>query len=190
MFSGIVKEIGRITSLDTGYLVVSCSGIVPQMTEGSSVSVSGVCLTVSKKNGETLVFDVMPETIRKTTLGGKRIGDAVNLESSLRLGDEIGGHLVYGHVDGIGTVTNVEKEGDAVLVTIQLPQELMRCMALQGSVAIDGVSLTVARLDGDMITVSLVQYTLLQTTLGILKKDDRVNIESDIMAKYVQRRDI
>lgn len=190
MFSGIVKEIGSIASVDKKHLIVSCSGIVPQVIAGSSVSVSGVCLTATAILENALAFAVMPETLRKTTLGEKRIGDAVNLESSLRLGDEIGGHFVYGHVDGVGTVTNVQKESDAILVTIKLPQELLRCMTPQGSVAIDGVSLTIARLDDDMITVSLVPYTLSQTTLGTLKNGDTVNIECDMLAKYAQRRDI
>lgn len=187
MFSGIVKGIGRIASIDKRCVVVSCSGAAPEVTEGSSVSVSGVCLTASRVRGSELAFDVMPETLRKTTLGEKRIGGAVNLEFSLRAGDEIGGHFVYGHVDDVGVVTNVGKENDAVLVTIQLPQDIVRYMSPQGSVAIDGVSLTIARLDNDTITVSLVPYTVLHTTLGMLKKGDTVNMECDMLAKYIER---
>jgi riboflavin synthase len=186
MFTGIVREVGRVVSQGGGRLVVSAPQTSGSVAAGSSVCVSGVCLTVAEKSGHALVFDVMPETMRKTTLGGKHAGDAVNVESSLRAGDELGGHFVYGHADGVGVVTAVEKEGDAVLVTIQPPQEIMKFFAPQGSVAIDGVSLTIARLAEDVIMVSLVPYTLSRTTLEFLKKGDTVNLECDMLARIMK----
>jgi riboflavin synthase len=183
MFTGIIREVGIVKQLHDGKLEIGNWGEnFPSI--GSSVSVNGVCLTVAGYGIGAVIFDVMPETLRKTTIGGKNAGDAVNLESSLRVGDELGGHFVCGHADGVGVVTNVEKEHDAALMTIQPPQELMRFFAPQGSVAVDGVSLTIADTRDDAITVSLVQHTLEHTTLGRVKKGDRVNIECDMLAKY------
>lgn len=184
MFSGIVQEIGSIAGIDSKQMVISCGILRPQVAEGSSVLVSGVCLTVSRVREKELAFDIMPETLRKTTLSELKPGDTVNLESSLRVGDELGGHFVYGHVDGVGDILSSEKERDAMRVTIRPPQELLRFLAPRGSVAIDGVSLTIARMDADSIMVSLVPYTLSHTTLGRLAVGDRVNIECDMLAKY------
>ena len=191
MFSGIVHAIGRVTKIEKkqaeAMVVIEASTIARQVKLGSSVSVDGVCLTVEKKSGTTLQFSVMGETLRKTVLADKVAGDTVNVESSLRVGDEIAGHFVYGHVDGIAEVKKVSSHGDSVLLTIALPKKLQKYVAPQGSIAIDGVSLTVAKLGKQECTVSLVDYTLKHTTLGGLKKGDRVNIECDMLAKYVQR---
>ncbi len=145
---------------------------------------SGVCLTVAKKVGRKIWFDVMPETLQKTILGDLKENDTVNVEPSLRLGDEVGGHFVFGHVDGIATIKQIRADGNSRLLTVRPPKELMRYMAPQGSVAINGVSLTVARVRKTDFIVSLVDYTLVHTTLKHLSKGAKVNIECDMLAKY------
>lgn len=187
MFTGIIETTGRVVSVSPARLAVRHSTIAKRVKIGSSVSVSGMCLTVRKKKNGVLWFDVMPVTIRKTTLGKMQPDDVVNLESSLRIGDEVGGHFVFGHVDGVGTVAVVRRERHALLVTIRPPKALMRFIVPQGSVAIDGVSLTVARRAAGMFTVSLIPETLERTTLGNMQHGDRVNIECDMLAKYVGR---
>lgn len=187
MFSGIVRTVGEIKVHENGRLVVAC-GADFIAEKGSSVCVSGICLTATERTDGQLIFDVMPVTFEKTMLGGKTVGDAVNVEPSLKVGDELGGHFVYGHVDGVGVVTNVQQEKDATLVTIRLPQDIMMFFAPQASVAVDGVSLTIASLEHDTITVSLVPYTLKNTTLGGLKIGDKVNIECDMLAKIMKHK--
>ena len=149
--------------------------------------VNGVCLTVDRKNGNVLSFTTMAETLRKTTLGALTAGARVNLESSLRAGEEIGGHFVYGHVDAVGTAKKIERKDNSVLLTVGIPTSLQKYLAPQGSIGIDGVSLTIAKRQGSSIAVSLVDFTLKNTTLGGLKKGDMINIECDMLAKYVQR---
>ena len=189
MFSGIVQYIGTVKDIapkGKGFLFsVHCPKFSRLLAVGSSVLVSGVCLTVSRKNKDTVIFEVMPETLRKTTLGEKKVGDRVNLEPSLRLGDEVGGHFVYGHVDGVSTVTNIKAEGDSLAVTVSAPQSLMKYIVPHGSVSIDGVSLTVAQLKKKSFAVSLIEYTQKYTTLGSLQVGYRVNVECDMMAKYM-----
>lgn len=187
MFSGIIQTVGEVISVASGAFGIRDKEIAERSTLGSSVAVAGVCLTVAKKIGDTLLFAVMPETLKKTTLGQKKVADRVNLEPALRVGDELGGHFVYGHVDGVGEVQAVRADGEATLVTIQISKELMRSLAPQGSVAVDGVSLTVARQKADAIIVSLVPYTLEHTTLGQLRTGDGVNIECDMLVKMAAR---
>jgi riboflavin synthase len=191
MFSGIIYNVGTIQSIEKkgdGFLWgVLCPELVPKLTVGASVANSGVCLTVYELKEDVIVFEIMPETIRKTTLGTKKIGDKLHLEPSLKLGDELGGHFVYGHVDGVGEVVSVDKEGETLLVSVKIPEELIRYMVLQGSVTIDGVSLTVARLEDTVITVSLIDLTQKTTLLGAVKEGDMVNIECDMFAKYIEK---
>jgi riboflavin synthase len=180
MFTGIVQERGRVSSFDGGRLVVE-SAI--QAGLGDSVAVDGVCLTVTEAQNGTLAFDVMRETLSRA----KPFGAEVNLEPALRAGEPLGGHYVQGHVDGIGSVRSVDPEGEGRRVWIDVASELARYLVEKGSITVDGVSLTVAELDGDGFAVALVQHTLAATTLGALSAGDKVNLETDVLAKYVER---
>ena len=180
MFTGIVQERGRVASFDGGRLVIESqieAGI------GDSVSVDGVCLTVADSQDGALVFDVMVETLERAKL----FGAEVNLEPALRAGDPLGGHYVQGHVDGVGSVRAVELEGDGKRVWIDAEPRLMRYVVEKGSITVEGVSLTVAGLAEDGFAVALVQHTLAATTLGALAPGDKVNLETDVLAKYVER---
>lgn len=189
MFTGIIQSIGKINTIeakDTGFRFFISDTIISKKVQlGSSVAVSGVCLTVAQLDGEIMVFDVMPETVRKTTLSEKKEGDPVNLEPSLRMGDEVGGHFVFGHVDCTAVVHEIKKDGDNWLVTIEAPESVRVYMAPQGTISVDGVSLTIARLTEDRFTVSLVDYTWAHTTLSSVAEGGRVNLEGDMLAKYV-----
>ena len=180
MFTGIVRERARVASFDRGRLVVE-SSLDP--TIGDSVSVDGVCLTVAERRNGSLAFDVMPETLQRA----KAFGAEVNLETALRAGDPLGGHYVQGHVDGVGRVRSAEAEGDSRRVTIEAPAEVIRYTVEKGSITVDGVALTITALTEDSFEVSLVRHTLDATTLGSLAPGDEVNIEVDVLAKYVER---
>lgn len=176
MFTGIVHERGRVSSLENGRLVVE-STLEPET--GDSVSVDGVCLTVVERRNGRLSFDVMAETLAR----GKPFGREVNLEPAVSAGDPLGGHYVQGHVDGVGRVRSVDGER----VTIEAPASVLRYCVEKGSIAVDGVSLTIAALGEDTFEVALVAHTLAQTTLGSLRPGDSVNLEADVLAKYVER---
>jgi riboflavin synthase len=180
VFTGIVQERGRVASFDGGRLIVE-SRIEAEV--GDSVAVDGVCLTVTEARNGTLAFDVMVETLSRAKLFGAQ----VNLEPALRAGDPLGGHYVQGHVDGVGTVRSVDPEGDGKRVWIDAEPELLRYLVEKGSITVEGVSLTVAELDADGFAVALVQHTLAATTLGALAPGDKVNLETDVLAKYVER---
>jgi riboflavin synthase len=180
MFTGIVSERARVTSFDGGRLVVQ-TGIAAEV--GDSVAVNGVCLTVTAAEDGHLSFDVMVETVRRT----KPFGPEVNLEDALRAGEPLGGHYVQGHVDATGTVRSVEAEGDGKRVWFDAPEDVRRYLVEKGSVTVDGVSLTVADLDETGFAVALVQHTLEVTTLDSLAPGDAVNLEADVLAKYVER---
>ena len=180
MFTGIVQERGRVASFDGGRLVIE-SQIEAEV--GDSVAVDGVCLTVTDSQNGTLVFDVMVETLNRAKL----FGAEVNLEPALRAGDPLGGHYVQGHVDGVGSVRSVDLEGEGRRVWIEAEPELMRYLVEKGSITVEGVSLTVAGLAEDGFAVALVQHTLAATTLGTLAPGDKVNLETDVLAKYVER---
>jgi len=177
MFTGIVREVGRVSAFDGSRLVVAADTAAAL---GDSVAIDGVCLTVVE--AKPLAFDVVPETIARTTLGRLRAGDAVNVEPALRAGEPLGGHIVQGHVDGVGRVREL---GD--LVWFDAPPELLRYLVEKGSIAVDGVSLTVAAVDDRGFAVALVPHTLEATTLGALAPGDEVNLEADVLAKYVER---
>ena len=182
MFSGIVQAVGTVVSQSENELQIKTKQLARRVATGSSVCVSGVCLTVTKIEGETLHFDLMPETLRQTNLGEKKEGDRVNLETSLKAGDEIDGHFVYGHVDGVGEVMRLD------FLKIKPPKALMPYIAPQGSVAVDGVSLTVARVEEETFSISLVPYTRAHTALCGWRAGQRVNVEVDMLAKYVAAR--
>ena len=169
-----------MASFDGGRLVIE-SRIAAEV--GDSVAVDGVCLTVTDARNGTLVFDVVVETLSRVKL----FGTQVNLEPALRAGDPLGGHYVQGHVDGVGSVRSVEPEGEGKRVWVDAAPELLRYLVEKGSITVEGVSLTVAGLDGSGFAVALVQHTLAATTLGSLMPGDRVNLENDVLAKYVER---
>ncbi|MHB8470937.1 MAG: riboflavin synthase [Gaiellaceae bacterium] len=177
MFTGIVREVGRVVSFDGSRLVVAARF---EAATGDSVAIDGVCLTVVEPS--PLAFDVVAETLGRTTLGALATGDAVNVEPALRAGDPMGGHVVQGHVDAVGRVRDV---GD--LTWFDAPPELLRYCVEKGSIAVDGTSLTIVAVDGDGFAVALIPHTLAETTLGALAPGDAVNLEADVLAKYVER---
>ena len=191
MFTGIVREIGRVESAEGGgagvRLVVRAPQTAARTRAGDSVSVNGVCLTAIAVDDGTVTFDAVPETLRRSSIGRVEAGSAVNVEPSLQAGEPLGGHVVQGHVDGVGRVRALEPEGDGCRLELEAPPELTRYLVEKGSVAVDGVSLTVASLDGNAVEIALVPYTLEATTLGALSTGDEVNLEVDVLAKYVER---
>jgi riboflavin synthase len=188
MFTGIVEELGAVLKRAPERITVSCRTVVTDTDVGSSIAVNGVCLTVVDRGPGHLGFDLSEETVRRTGLARLSAGDPVNLERPVTLSTRLGGHLVQGHVDGVGEVVGVEAEptGGAWL-TIRPPAELLRYIVEKGSVSVDGVSLTVARVDGDAFSVALIPHTLAVTTLGTARVEDAVNLEVDVLAKYVER---
>jgi riboflavin synthase len=186
MFTGLVQQLGTLTSLEAGRLAVSAP-LARELAEGDSVAVNGVCLTATAVTPEGFTADVMEETLRRTALGAVRLGDPVNLELPLRAADRLGGHFVQGHVDGVGTVAAVHDEGFSRVVEIEAEPGLMRYVVEKGSIAVDGVSLTVASLGEGTFGVSLIPETLERTTLGRASPGDSVNLEVDVLAKYVER---
>jgi riboflavin synthase len=180
MFTGIVRERGRVASFDAGRLVVEAAA---DAEVGDSVAIAGVCLTVVSRENGRLAFDVVPETISRSTLGSLAAGSEVNVEPSLRAGDPLGGHIVQGHVDGVGRMRGLV-DG---LTWFDAPGDVLRYCVVKGSVAVDGTSLTVAALDEEGFAAALVPHTLAATTLGALAPGGPVNLEVDVLAKYVER---
>ncbi len=187
MFTGIVEGIGRVRQARPNGLMVEAGQVLEGVGLGDSMSVNGVCLTVTDVSNDAFSVDIMLETLRRSNLGGLKVGDRVNLERALTLDKGIGGHLVQGHIDDTGRVRRVAREGEASLVSIAAPPGVMRYLVEKGFVAVDGVSLTVVRCSGDEFSVSVVGYTKENTTLGHIKGGETVNIEVDILAKYVER---
>lgn len=186
MFSGIVEEMGVVNAVSDSALSIKAEAILADLKLGDSVAINGVCLTVTSIAGNIFSVNTMPETLRRSNLGALRAGDAVNLERALTLSGRIGGHLVQGHIDATGAVTRLEWEGDAELMTISAPPEVMRYVVEKGFIAVDGLSLTVMARRVESFTISLVAYTRSHTTMGRKKPGDRVNLEADIIAKYVE----
>ncbi|TMJ93130.1 MAG: riboflavin synthase [Actinobacteria bacterium] len=187
MFTGIVRELGRVESVEEDAGSVRLRIAAPETAAdaqvGDSVAVSGVCLTATRVANGTLAFDAVPETLRRSSLHGLEPGASVNLETPLRAGDPLGGHYVQGHVDGVGTVAAVDAEG----AEIAAPPELLRYCVEKGSIAVEGVSLTIAALTDTGFRVALIPHTREVTTLGALSPGDEVNLEVDVLAKYVER---
>lgn len=184
MFTGIVRERARVASFDGTRLVLETS---LQAAVGDSIAVDGVCLTVVAGDESTLAFDVVPETLSRSTLGGLEPGTVTNVEPALRAGEELGGHIVQGHVDGVGRVRAVEPEGEGRRMWIEASTDVLRYCVEKGSITVSGVSLTVAGLEHGAFAVALVPHTLHQTTLGELDPGDEVNVEADVIGKYVER---
>jgi riboflavin synthase len=180
MFTGLVREVGEVVSFDDGRLVVEC-GTASEL--GDSVAIAGVCLTVVANTGGRLSFDVVPETLARV----KPFAGRVNVEPALRAGDPLGGHQVQGHVDGVGRVTSVVPDGDGARVRIEPAAEILRYCVEKGSVTVDGVSLTVAAVDEQGFEVALIPHTLVETTLSELVPGAEVNLETDVLAKYVEK---
>lgn len=191
MFTGLVAELGTVQKLarqgNSYHLTVSAKKIMANLKIGDSVAVNGACLTVVKMSGDGFTADVMPETVRLTNIGSLNAGDKVNLERTLRLCDGLDGHIVSGHVEGLGTIAAQRNDGIAVVVTIDTPQELLKYIIKKGSIAIDGISLTVTEVTSSTFSVSLIPHTAKETTLGFKTVGDTVNLETDILGKYVER---
>jgi riboflavin synthase len=191
VFTGIVREIGVVVEAkDSGggrAVVVSARASAARTGVGDSVAVDGVCLTATAVNDGRISFHAVPETISRTTLGALRPDAHVNVEPALRAGEELGGHYVQGHVDGVGRVQSVEAEGEGLRVFVEAPEDVLRYCVEKGSITLDGVSLTVAELSEDAFAVALVPHTLEATTLSSLEPGRAVNLEADVLAKYVER---
>ena len=187
MFTGIIEEVGRVISAQSGYLVIAASDVLPEMELGGSIAVNGVCLTVTKFDTSSFSVDIMSETLKRTNLGLLHTGDGVNLERPLPLGGRLGGHLMQGHVDDTGRVASIRWQGGAMLIRFEAAPEVVRYIVEKGFVAVDGVSLTIVAKDTSSFQVSVVDYTREHTTLGSRQEGDLVNLEVDIIAKYVEQ---
>ncbi len=191
MFTGIVRERGRVAALDGGDAGVRLRIVAPETAAtvalGDSVAIGGVCLTVVGVADGELSFDAVPETLGRTALGRLEAGDDVNVEPALRAGDPLGGHVVQGHVDGVGSVRSIEPEGEGRRIWIDAAPDIVRYCVEKGSITVDGVSLTITALTDETFEVALVRHTLEATTLGSLEPGDSVNLEVDVLAKYVER---
>lgn len=191
MFTGIIEELGVVQGLERGLnsavLTILARRVIKGMNAGDSVTVNGVCLTVVRLTEQGFAVDVSPETLRVTTLGGLASGDGVNLERAMRLGDRLGGHLVSGHVEAVGRVVSRAPDGNAVNLTIEAPREILRYCVGKGSITVDGVSLTITSLSEKTFGVTIIPHTAQATNLGLKPPGALVNLEPDLIAKYVER---
>ena len=191
MFTGIVEELGHVKAIeiqpDALRITIEGPKVVSDVNRGDSISVSGACLTAVEHDANTFTADVMQETLRKTSLNGIQVGDPVNLERAMTAATRFGGHVVLGHVDGVGEVISREPSDNWEWVRVSIPKELMHYVVLKGSITIDGISLTVNELGDDWIGLSLIPETLAVTTLGSKKPGSKVNVEVDVMAKHIER---
>ena len=187
MFTGIIEEVGKVISATSGNLVIAADGVLQGMGSGASIAVNGACLTVTDFDAKSFSVDVMPETLNKTNLGLLKAGDGVNLERPLPLDGRLGGHLVQGHIDDTGKVTSVSWGGGAMLIRFEVPTQLRHYIVDKGFITVDGVSLTVVTRDASSFQVSVVDYTREHTTLGSRRVGELVNLEVDIIAKYVEQ---
>ena len=191
MFTGLVREVGRVVSLEGGgegvRLVLDAPGTARDAQIGDSIAIDGVCLTVVARDEATVAFDAVPETLARTSLATLESGSRVNLEPAIRAGEPLGGHYVQGHVDGVAVVRSSEPEGDGRRIWFDLPSDLLRYIVEKGSIAVQGTSLTVAAADDAGFAVALIPHTLTATNLGELDEGSRVNIEVDVLAKYVEK---
>ncbi len=191
MFTGLIEEVGTVRSVavdgERARLVIDATLVTDGLTLGASVAVDGVCVTATDVTGTGFAVDLMRETLRVTALGDLAIGTRVNLERALRVGDRLGGHLVQGHVDGIGEVVDVEQVPGTRTVRLRIPHDLTRYLVRKGSLCVAGVSLTVGDIEADVVTLGLIPHTLAETNLGDLEPSSTVNLEVDVVAKYVER---
>ena len=190
MFTGLIADLGRVErreDADGGVRLLIATRLADELSRGDSIAVSGVCLTAAAVDDGRFTAEAMNETLARSSLSGLQAGSIVNLELALRAGDRLGGHLVQGHVDAVGTVASVEPDGFARVLTVEVPGALLRYVVEKGSIAVDGVSLTVAEANSRSFTVSLIPETLERTTLGALQPGAKVNLEVDVLAKYVEK---
>lgn len=191
MFSGIVEEMGAISILNKSLagtrLTIMASVIMGDLAVGASVSVNGTCLTVVARTNQTFSVDVSPETLQVTTLGSLASGSPVNLERAMKLNDRIGGHMVSGHVDGIGALRSRHQDGNALILEVEAPKDILRLCVAKGSITVDGISLTINDVTERSFVVSIIPHTAKVTTLGLKQVGDQVNLESDLIGKYVER---
>ncbi|MDF2568920.1 MAG: ribE [Sporomusa sp.] len=191
MFTGLVEELGKVKQIARGAksvrLTVAGRKVLADVKLGDSIAVNGTCLTVVDFSGDYFTADVMPETVERTALSGLKPGDTVNLERTLRVGDRLGGHIVSGHIDGVGVILAKEQNDNAVVVRIGAGPEVMRYIIHKGSIAVDGTSLTVVDSGADWFTVSLIPHTAAMTTVGLKTTGEPVNLEADIIGKYVEK---
>ena len=191
MFTGLVEELGKIKSITKGTksarLTIGGQVVLQDVKLGDSIAVNGTCLTVVEYTQRSFTADVMPETVKSTVLAELKPGDAVNLERTLRLGDRLGGHIVSGHVDGVGVIRSKERSDNAIVVTIEAPPQVMRYIIAKGSIAIDGTSLTIVDYGTDWFSVSLIPHTASLTTVGLKETGSKVNLEADVLGKYVAK---
>ena len=186
MFTGIIEEVGRLKNLGGGRIEIACAKILGDVTIGDSISVNGICLTVVERGDKFFAADVMPETLRRTSLAELNRG-GVNLERALRLGDRFGGHIVSGHIDGVGKIASIRPEGNALIIDVAAENFLLRQIAPKGSVALDGISLTVVDVGAGNFSVSMIPHTREVTNFQSKRAGSLVNIETDVLAKYVDR---
>ncbi|SDP64186.1 riboflavin synthase [Selenomonas ruminantium] len=187
MFTGIIEEVGRVARIGGGSLVIDCQKVLEDVHLGDSIAVNGVCLTVTHFDRSSFTADVMPETVRRTSLAELKKGSPVNLERALTLASRLGGHIVSGHIDGTGEIVKFTDEGNAILMTVNAESGLLRYIVEKGSVALDGISLTVASVTDHDFTVSLIPHTREVTNLGSKKLGSPINIETDVLGKYVEK---
>lgn len=187
MFTGIVEEVGTIKEKGNDYLIIQSNTVLEDLKQGDSIAVNGVCLTVTEFTKKTFKVNVMPETLKLTNISNLSIEDKVNLERAIRLGDRIGGHLVCGHIDGLGRIIDKRTEGDNWIFEISVDDELSKYIVKKGSIAVEGISLTVAEVSNKNFKICLIPHTLKITTLGKKSIGDLVNIEVDMIGKYVER---
>ena len=187
MFTGIVEELGTVGSIKSGVLIVDASLVLDDLDVKDSICVNGACLTVTELTGTGFQVDVVPETLRRTNLGELTSGSKVNLERSLQMGGRLGGHIVQGHVDGTGKISSIAEDGDAYLYSFAVSPELSRYIVQKGFICVDGISLTVVDCADDEFTVTLIPYTKEHTVLGTKSEGNQVNLEADIMAKYIEK---
>lgn len=191
MFTGIIEETGTVRKIigsqTSGFIEIKANKVLIDTNIGDSIAVNGVCLTVTRLQGDSFVADVMAETLRKTNLGSLPIGGSVNLERAMAANGRFGGHIVSGHIDGTGEVVSLQPEGNAVWVTISAPPPILHLIVNKGSIAIDGISLTVAYVDDSVFKVSIIPHTGEETTLLKRRPGDVVNLENDIIGKYVEK---
>ena len=187
MFAGIVEEVGRVVEAKPDRLVIQAAAALEGIRVGDSVNINGACLTAVDVQDNRFTVDVTPETLRRTNLGALKPGDAVDLERALAVSDRIGGHIVQGHVEATGKVISIEPEGDSLVVRFQAPPQVMRYVVGKGFIAVDGISLTVVDRDSSSFSVSVIPYTRDHTVLGSRQAGDQVNLETDIVARYVEQ---
>ena len=191
MFTGIIEELGKVSAIekqpDAIRLTIECKEVLSDLKRGDSISCSGTCLTAIEIDDSSFTADVMLETIRRSSLDGVKVGDPINLERAMTAATRFGGHVVQGHVDGVGEIVSREKSDNWDWVKIRLPEDLMKYVVHKGSITLDGISLTVNDVDGNVIAVSLIPETLRVTTLGYKNPGDKVNVEADVMAKHIER---